>query len=212
MTKRRSGVASGPTQRMVVGITGATGIIYGVRLLEALKAVGVETHLVMSKAADMTRAYETSFSAADIRGLADFNYSPQDIGAPIASGSYRTMGMIVAPCSIRTMSDIAHGVTSGLISRAADVVLKERRRLVLLVRESPLHSGHLKSMLAISELGGIIAPPVPAFYAKPASLEDIIAHTIGRALDLFEIDLGSFPRWGDSDSTWAALEGRVEEE
>jgi flavin prenyltransferase len=188
----------GQPRRIVVGLTGATGIVYGVRVLEALKELGIETHLVMSKAADMTRAYETSFSAADIRRLANHTYAAQDIGAPIASGSFKTMGMIVAPCSIRTMSDIAHGITSGLISRAADVTLKERRRLVLLVRETPLHAGHLKSMLAISEMGGIIAPPVPAFYAKPASIEDIVTHTVGRALDLFDLDLGAFPRWGET--------------
>lgn len=187
---------------MVVGITGATGIIYGVRILEALRDLGIETHLVVSKAADMTRAYETDFSASDIRDLADFVYSASDIAAPISSGSFKTMGMIVAPCSVRTMSDIAHGVTSGLISRAADVALKERRRLVLLLRETPLHSGHLKSMLAISDMGGIIAPPVPAFYSRPRSLEDMVMHTVGRALDLFDLDLSTFPRWGATQSTW----------
>jgi flavin prenyltransferase len=195
-----------PVRRMVVGITGATGIIYGVRLLEALRTLEIETHLVVSKAADMTRAYETSLGANDIRALADFVYSPQDIGASIASGSFKTIGMIVAPCSIRTLSDIAHGITSGLISRAADVVLKERRRLVLLVRETPLHAGHLKSMLAISEMGGIIAPPAPAFYPKPTCVEDIVSHTIGRTLDLFDLDLRSFPRWGEVPSTWDAVE------
>ncbi len=189
-------------RRMVVGITGATGIIYGVRILEALRDLGIETHLVVSKAADMTRAYETDFSASDIRDLADFVYSASDIAAPISSGSFKTMGMIVAPCSVRTMSDIAHGVTSGLISRAADVALKERRRLVLLLRETPLHAGHLKSMLAISEMGGIIAPPVPAFYSRPRTLEDMVMHTVGRALDLFDLDLSTFPRWGDAQSTW----------
>jgi flavin prenyltransferase len=191
---------------MVVGITGATGIIYGVRLLEALRRLGIESHLVVSKAGDLTRAHETSFSVSDIRALADHTYSPRDIAAPIASGSFRTMGMIVAPCSIRSLSDIAHGVTSGLISRAADVVLKERRRLVLLVRETPLHAGHLKSMLAVSEMGGIIAPPVPAFYAKPTSIEDIVTHTIGRALDLFDLDLSSFPRWGSPQTSRPIIE------
>jgi flavin prenyltransferase len=205
MTKLDLIITAKRPRRMVVGLTGASGIIYGVRLLEALKELGIETHLVVSKAADMTRAYETSFSAADIRRLADYTYSPQDIGAPIASGSFKTMGMIVAPCSIRTMSDIAHGVTSGLISRAADVTLKERRRLVLLVRETPLHSGHLKSMLAVSDMGGIIAPPMPAFYTKPNSIEDIVIHTIGRALDLFDLDLGSLSRWGETNTTWAPL-------
>jgi flavin prenyltransferase len=189
----------GARRRMVVGITGATGIVYGVRLLKALRELEIESHLVVSKAGEMTRAYETDLCAEDLRSLADVFYSPSDIAAPISSGSFRTMGMIVAPCSVRTMSDIAHGVTSGLISRAADVVLKERRRLVLMLRETPLHAGHLKSMLAITEMGGIIAPPVPAFYARPQSLNDMVTHTIGRVLDLFDLDLSSFPRWGDEE-------------
>jgi 4-hydroxy-3-polyprenylbenzoate decarboxylase len=184
---------------MVVGITGATGIVYGVRLLKALRQLEIESHLVVSKAGEMTRAYETEMSSEELRSLADVVYSPSDIAAPISSGSFRTMGMIVAPCSVRSMSDIAHGVTSGLISRAADVCLKERRRLVLMLRETPLHAGHLKSMLAITEMGGIIAPPVPAFYARPQSLDDMVTHTIGRVLDLFDLDLKAFPRWGEED-------------
>jgi 4-hydroxy-3-polyprenylbenzoate decarboxylase len=184
---------------MVVGITGATGIVYGVRLLKALRQLEIESHLVVSKAGEMTRAYETEMSSEELRSLADAVYSPSDIAAPISSGSFRTMGMIVAPCSVRSMSDIAHGVTSGLISRAADVCLKERRRLVLMLRETPLHAGHLKSMLAITEMGGIIAPPVPAFYARPQSLDDMVTHTIGRILDLFDLDLKAFPRWGKDD-------------
>lgn len=189
-------------RRMVVGITGATGIVYGVRLLKALRQLEIESHLVVSKAGEMTRAYETEMSSEELRSLADVVYSPSDIAAPISSGSFRTMGMIVAPCSVRSMSDIAHGVTSGLISRAADVCLKERRRLVLMLRETPLHAGHLKSMLAITEMGGIIAPPVPAFYARPQSLDDMVTHTIGRVLDLFDLDLKAFPRWGeDSDAS-----------
>ncbi|MDF2619336.1 MAG: 3-octaprenyl-4-hydroxybenzoate carboxy-lyase [Xanthobacteraceae bacterium] len=186
-------------RRMVVGITGATGIVYGVRLLKALRQLEIESHLVVSKAGEMTRAYETEMSSEELRSLADVVYSPSDIAAPISSGSFRTMGMIVAPCSVRSMSDIAHGVTSGLISRAADVCLKERRRLVLMLRETPLHAGHLKSMLAITEMGGIIAPPVPAFYARPQSLDDMVTHTIGRVLDLFDLDLKAFPRWGEGD-------------
>lgn len=186
-------------RRMVVGITGATGIVYGVRLLKALRHLEIESHLVVSKAGEMTRAYETDMTAEELRGLADVVYSPGDIAAPISSGSFRTMGMIVAPCSVRSMSDIAHGVTSGLISRAADVCLKERRRLVLMLRETPLHAGHLKSMLAVTEMGGIIAPPVPAFYSRPASLDDMVTHTIGRVLDLFDLDLKAFPRWGEED-------------
>lgn len=183
-------------RRIIVGITGATGTIYGVRLLQALRDAGIESHLVISKAGQMTRAYETSWSAQDISDLADYTYAPGDVAAPIASGSFRTLGMIIAPCSIRTLGDIAHCVTGTLISRAADVVLKERRRLVLLVRETPLNSSHLRSMLAISDMGGIIAPPVPAFYGNPRTLDDIVDHTIGRALDLFDIDTGAFPRWG----------------
>ncbi|MDR6953268.1 4-hydroxy-3-polyprenylbenzoate decarboxylase [Ancylobacter sp. 3268] len=186
-------------RRMVVGITGATGIVYGVRLLKALRELQIESHLVVSKAGEMTRAYETDLSSEELRSLADVVYSPNDISAPISSGSFRTMGMIVAPCSVRSMSDIAHGVTSGLISRAADVCLKERRRLVLMLRETPLHAGHLKSMLAVTEMGGIIAPPVPAFYSRPQSLDDMITHTIGRVLDLFDLDLKAFPRWGEEE-------------
>lgn len=197
---------------MIVGITGATGVVYGVRVLEALRELDIESHLVVSKAGEMTRAYETDYSAADLRDLADHSYAPGDIAAPISSGSFKSMGMIIAPCSMRTMGDIAHGVTGGLVSRAADVCLKERRRLVLLVRETPLHAGHLKSMLAISEMGGIIAPPVPAFYMRPATLDDMVRHTIGRALDLFDLDLSGFPRWGTeanwSDSSLADLDIR----
>ncbi|WP_338147676.1 UbiX family flavin prenyltransferase [Neoroseomonas terrae] len=184
---------------MVVGITGATGIVYGVRVLKALRQLEIESHLIVSKAGEMTRAYETDMSAEQLRSLADVVYSPNDIAAPISSGSFRTMGMIVAPCSVRSMSDIAHGVTSGLISRAADVCLKERRRLVLLLRETPLHAGHLKSMLAVTEMGGIIAPPVPAFYSRPQSLDDLVTHTVGRVLDLFDLDIKAFPRWGERD-------------
>ncbi len=183
---------------MIVGITGATGIIYGVRLLGVLKALGIETHLVVTKAGEQTRAHETGLSADDLRGLADFAYNPGEIGAALASGSFRTMGMVVAPCTIRTLSEIATGATSNLLTRAADVTLKERRRLVLLVREFPLHSGHLKSMLAVSEMGGIVAPPVPAFYTRPQTIEEIIDQTIGRVLDLFDFDAGTFPRWGET--------------
>lgn len=185
-------------RRMIVGITGATGIIYGVRLLGVLKALGVETHLVVTKAGELTRAHETDLSADDLRGLADFAYNPNEIGAALASGSFRTMGMVVAPCTIRTLSEIATGATSNLVTRAADVTLKERRRLVLLVREFPLHGGHLKSMLAVTEMGGIVAPPVPAFYTRPQTIEDIVDQTVGRVLDLFDLEAGTFPRWGET--------------
>ena len=188
--------------RMVVAMTGASGTLYGVRLLEALRDLDVESHLVVSKAGSMTRAYETDYSASDLRDLADHSYAHTDIAAPISSGSFRTMGMVVAPCSVRTMSDIAHGTTSCLTSRAADVMLKERRRLVLMVRETPLHTGHLRSMLTLSEMGAIIAPPVPAFYTRPETLDDMVRHTVGRVLDLFDLDTADFPRWGADVDSW----------
>lgn len=185
-------------RRMIVGITGATGIVYGVRLLEALKALGIETHLVVTKAGELTRAHETDLTSDELRVMADVAYSPNEIGAALASGSFRTLGMIVAPCTIRTLSEIATGATSNLLTRAADVTLKERRRLVLLVREFPLHAGHLKSMVAVTEMGGIVAPPVPAFYTRPQTIAEIVDQTIGRVLDLFDLDAGSFPRWGET--------------
>ena len=183
--------------RIIVGISGASGAIYGVRLLEALKKLPVETHLVMSKAAEMTLAYETDRTPKEVRALADAAYPVADVGAPIASGSFRTIGMVIAPCSVRSMSEIATGVTSNLLTRAADVTLKERRRLVLMLRETPLHTGHLRYMTALSEMGAIIAPPVPAFYAKPATVEDIVEHSIGRVLDLFGLETDLVRRWGE---------------
>lgn len=184
--------------RMVVGISGATGVVYGVRLLEALRRLGVESHLVVSRAGDQTRAYETDLSARGLRDLADVAYGIHDVGAAIASGAFKTLGMVVAPCSVRTLSEIAVGTTGTLLTRAADVTLKERRRLVLLVRETPLHAGHLKSMLAVTESGGIIAPPVPAFYTRPQSLDAMVDQTVGRVLDLFDLDTQAFPRWGET--------------
>ncbi|MGH6930275.1 MAG: UbiX family flavin prenyltransferase [Dongiaceae bacterium] len=183
--------------RIIVGISGASGAIYGVRMLQVLRTLPVETHLVMSRAAEMTLAYETDFKAKDVGALADIVHTIGDVGAPIASGSFRTLGMVIAPCSVHSMAEIATGVTSNLLTRAADVVLKERRRLVLMVRETPLHSGHLRNMTALSEMGAIIAPPVPAFYAKPKSVEEIVDHTIGRVLDLFGFDTGTVRRWGE---------------
>lgn len=185
-----------PPLRMVVGISGASGIIYGIKALESLKMLGVESHLVMSKAAEVTLAHESRMKVAELRDLADHWYKPEDIGAAPASGSFRTLGMIVAPCSIRTMSEIATGTTTSLLTRAADVTLKERRRLVLMVRETPLHTGHLRTMLHLSEIGAIIAPPVPAFYARPESLDDMVSHSVGRMLDLFGLDTG-LKRWGE---------------
>jgi flavin prenyltransferase len=186
-------------RRLIVGISGATGIIYGIRLLEALREASVETHLIVSKAAEVTRTYETELSSQDLRNLADISYPIGDIGAPIASGSFRTMGMIIAPCSIKTMSELANGITSNLLTRAGDVVLKERRRLVLLLRESPLTTIHIRNMLALSESGAVIAPPVPAFYALPKTIDEVVRHTVGRVLDLFDIDT-DFSRWGEQSS------------
>ncbi len=183
------------SKRIIVGISGASGVIYGVRMLEWLKSAGVETHLVVSKAAEMTLAYESDLTIKDLRGMADHFHPMGDIGASISSGSFHTLGMAITPCSIRTMSEIATGVTGSLMSRAADVVLKERRRLVLAVRETPLHTGHLKTMLALSEMGAVICPVVPAFYNKPKTLDDIVNHTVGRILDLFDIDIGAVKRW-----------------
>lgn len=180
---------------LVIGISGASGVIYGVRLLEILAELGVPTHLVMSRSAEVTLAHETSFKVAEIRALATKTYAQTDIGASIASGSYRTRGMIIAPCSIRSMAEIATGVTSGLLTRAADVMLKERRRLVLMVRETPLHTGHLRQLTALSEYGAIIAPPVPAFYAQPQNIAEMVDHTLGRVLDLFGIESGAVRRW-----------------
>jgi flavin prenyltransferase len=186
--------------RMVVGMSGATGIVYGVRLLELLRGAGIETHLVVTKPAGMTRACETGLSAEQMRALADVNYTISDIGAAIASGSFRTMGMIVAPCSVRTMGEIAYGTTTNLLTRAADVTLKERRRLVLVLRETPLTMTHLRGMQAVTESGGIIAPPVPAFYPRPSTIDDLVTHSMARVLDLFDVEI-DVPRWGEHGQT-----------
>ena len=182
-------------RRLVVGISGASGVIYGVRLLELLRQAGVETHLVISRAAQATLASETDLKPADVTGLASVVHPPGDIAAAISSGSFKTMGMVVAPCSIRSLAEIATGATTTLLTRAADVVLKERRRLVLLVRETPLHLGHLRAMTQVTEMGAIVMPPVPAFYSNPTSIDDIVNHTVGRALDLFGIDNTLVRRW-----------------
>lgn len=184
-------------QRLIVGISGASGVIYGVRLLEILRDMPIETHLVISKAAEVTLAYETDLKIAAVRGLADVVYPEADIAAAISSGSFKTLGMVIAPCSIRSMSEIAAGVTASLLTRAADVALKERRRLVLMVRETPLHTGHLRTMTSLSEMGAIIAPPLPALYAKPETIDDVINHSVGRVLDLFDLDTGKVRRWGE---------------
>ena len=183
--------------RLIVGISGASGVIYGARLLELLRPLPVETHLVISRTADLTLTVETDLKPATVRARADVVYANSDLAAPISSGSFKTIGMVVAPCSIRSMAEIASGVTTTLLSRAADVVLKERRRLVLLVRETPLHTGHLRTMTALSEMGAVIAPPVPAFYAKPQTLDEMIDQTLGRILDLFGLETGLVRRWGE---------------
>jgi len=183
--------------RLVVGISGASGAIYGARLLELLRPLPIETHLVMSRSAEVTLALETGLKPADLRDRADVVHAAGDLAAPISSGSFQTIGMIVAPCSVRSMAEIATGATTTLLTRAADVTLKERRRLVLLVRETPLHTGHLRTMTALSEMCAVIAPPVPAFYARPQSLDEMIDQTLGRALDLFGLDTGTVRRWGE---------------
>lgn len=183
------------SKKLIVGISGASGVIYGVRLLEILRDTDIETHLVVSRAGRTTLSYELDMKLADVQALADVTYGPDDIGAAISSGSFRTMGMVVAPCSVRSLSEIAHGVTSGLLSRAADVVLKERRRLVLMLRETPFHKGHIESMARVTDMGAIVAPPLPGFYARPETLDDMINHTVGRVLDLFDIETEAVRRW-----------------
>jgi 4-hydroxy-3-polyprenylbenzoate decarboxylase len=187
-------------RRLIVGMTGASGAIYGVRLLRLLQTTGVETHLVMSRSAKITLTQEMDIGAAEVSALANVVHQADNIGASIASGSFKTMGMVIAPCSMRSLAEIASGTTSSLVTRAADVVLKERRRLVLLVREAPLHLGHLRAMTAATEMGAIVYPPVPAFYARPASLEQMVDHTLGRVLDLFDIDNTAVSRWGGLNS------------
>ena len=184
--------------RMIVGVTGASGVVYAEKALKTLREAGIETHLVLSKSAEMTIAYEMEQKAKDFAALADHHYAIGDVGAPIASGSFKTLGMLIAPCSVKTMSEIATGVTSNLLSRAADVVLKERRPLVLMVRETPFHLGHLRTMTQLTEMGAIVAPPLPAFYAEPQSVNDIVEQSVGRTLDLFGIDTPLVKRWGET--------------
>ena len=183
-------------QRLIVGITGATGAIFGIRLLEALRDSALETHLIVSKWGAHTLAEETAYSADRVRQMATYSYAPNDQGAPVSSGSFLTSGMVVAPCSVRSLAAIASGQGDNLIHRAADVVLKERRKLVLLVRETPLHEIHLENMLKLSRMGAVIMPPVPAFYNHPPSLEAMIDHVVMRALDQFGIHKDLAERWG----------------
>jgi 4-hydroxy-3-polyprenylbenzoate decarboxylase len=187
--------------RLVVGISGASGVVYGLRALDACRELGVESHLVLSKSAALTLAQETGLGVAEVNLKADVVHRVGDVGASIASGSYRTLGMIVAPCSVRTMSEIATGVTASLLTRAADVTLKERRPLVLMVRETPLHLGHLRTLTRLAEMGAVIAPPLPAFYAKPQSIAEMVDQSVGRALDLFGLSWRPVKRWGEDLTT-----------
>ena len=197
--------------RLIVAITGASGFIYGYRLLQLLKATEVETHLILSKAAQITMGCETQLKLSDVVALADQVQKNDNIGACIASGSYRTLGMVIAPCSMKSLAEIANGVGGNLIARAADVMLKERRRLVLLARETPLTLTHLKNMLAVTEMGAIVSPPVPAFYAQPANLEEMVDHTLGRVLDLFDIEVGAVRRWNGPGRSGHADESTTRE-
>jgi flavin prenyltransferase len=183
------------SQRLIVGISGASGAIYGVRLLELLRPTAIETHLILSQTARITLATETEYSVKQVEALADVVHPHGDLAGACSSGSFPTLGMVVAPCSVKTLAEIASGVTPNLLSRSADVVLKERRRLVLVLRETPLHLGHIRNMAAVTEMGGIVYPPVPAFYAKPANLMEMVDHTLGRVLDLFGIETGTVRRW-----------------
>lgn len=189
-------MSSSERPRLVVGVSGASGVVYGLRVLDACRELGVESHLILSKAAALTLAQETGLSVAEVQDRADVAHKVGDVGASVASGSFPTLGMIVAPCSVRTMSEIATGVTSSLLTRAADVTLKERRPLVLMVRETPLHLGHLRTMVRLAEMGAVIAPPMPAFYARPASLEQMVDQSVGRALDIFGLSWRPVRRWG----------------
>ncbi|HRD29155.1 MAG TPA: UbiX family flavin prenyltransferase [Caulobacter sp.] len=184
-------------QKLVVGISGASGVTYGLRALDACRDLGVESHLILSKAAVLTLGQETDRTVAEVNAMADVVHRVGDVGAAVASGSFRALGMIIAPCSVRTMSEIATGVTSSLLTRAADVTLKERRPLVLMVRETPLHLGHLRTMVRLAEMGATIAPPLPAFYAMPRSIAEMVDQSVGRALDLFGLDWKPVKRWGE---------------
>lgn len=184
-------------KKLVVGISGASGVAYGLRTLDACRELGIESHLILSRAAVLTLTHETDRTVPEVNAMADVVHKVGDIGASVASGSFRSLGMIIAPCSVRTMSEIATGVTSSLLTRAADVTLKERRPLVLMVRETPFHLGHLRTMVRLAEMGATIAPPLPAFYARPQSLAEMIDQSVGRALDLFGLDWKPVKRWGE---------------
>jgi len=184
-------------ERLIVGMSGASGVIYAVRALEILRSLDIETHLIVTRAAELTRAYETALTREELNSMANFVYNISDVGAPMSSGSFVTLGMLIAPCSMRAVGEIASGVSSSLLSRAADVVLKERRPLVLMVREAPLNLVHLRNMATIVEAGGTIFPPVPAFYSRPTTLEEVVDHSVGRALDQFGLHTDVYPRWSE---------------
>jgi len=183
-------------QRLIIAVTGATGVVYAVRLLEVLRATtGIETHLVISEAGLMSLQQEVGMKRKQLEALADVVYNVKDVGASIASGSFQTMGMIIAPCSMKTLASVANGLSENLISRSADVTLKERRRLVMMVRETPFNLAHLRNMTSVTEMGGIIFPPLPSFYQHPASIADMVDHSVGRVLDLFQIAHELTPEW-----------------
>lgn len=183
-------------RKIIIGISGASGAIYGIRLLETLKKIdNIETHLIITKTAHITISYETDYTPKSLEKLANFTYNPDNLCAKVASGSFKTSEMIIAPSSIKTMSEIASGITSNLLTRSADVILKEKRKLILMVRETPFHLGHLRTMVKLSEIGAVISPPVPAFYSRPKTIDDIINHSIGRILDLLDIETNLVTRW-----------------
>lgn len=182
-------------KKIIIAISGASGAIYGIRLLEILKTLEIESHLIISRAGHITIKQETDYSIDQVKSLANYNYLFSDIGASVSSGSFKNAGMIIAPCSMKTVASIAASIEDNLISRAASVCLKENRKLVLMIRETPLHQGHLENMLKVSTYGGIIAPPVPAFYTRPETIDDLVNHTTSRVLDLFDIDSGMVKRW-----------------
>ena len=184
-------------RRIIVGISGASGFQYGMKALQLLRDQDVDVHLVVTKGAEVTRSMETQWQRQDVVDLADEVHSISNLGASISSGSFKTLGMLVAPCSMNSLASIAHGLTSNLLTRAADVILKERRRLVLMVRETPLNLAHIRNMQAVTEMGGIIYPPVPAFYQQPQSVDEMVHHSVARALDLFDLDVGNLKRWGE---------------
>jgi flavin prenyltransferase len=190
--------SSNTPDRLIVGITGATGVIYAVRALDVLRTLGIETHLIVTKPAELTLAYETDMTKRELTERADHVWPINDVGAPLSSGSFLTRGMLIAPCSMRCVGEIANGISASLLPRAADVTLKERRTLVLMVREEPLNLIHLRNMVTVTEAGGTILPPVPAFYSRPKTIDDLVDQSVGRALDQFGIHVDIFPRWDDA--------------